>query len=162
MKAGDLRHILDIQTHCYEEQFHETLTVLEAKLELSPESCWVVEGDAALKGYLFAHPWFSAAPPAWNEVLSHLPDTADCFYLHDLAVAPNARGQGVAEALIKAARQEARRMGFTLAALTAVQGSVPFWNKQGFKPCDNKVGSGEQHLKTYGDDAAFMMALWSN
>ena len=160
MKAGDLLHILDIQAHCYEEQFHEALPVLEAKLDLSPKSCWVVEGDAGLKGYLFAHPWLSTAPPAWNAVLSQLPDTADCFYLHDLAVAPNARGQGVAEALIAAARQETRGLGFTLAALTAVQGSVPFWSKHGFRACDHKQDSTGQHLKTYGDNACFMTAHW--
>lgn len=161
MTTADLPAVLGLQAQCYDDRFHESQSVLAAKLALSPQTCWVVESESGLQGYLFAHPWQSLTPPSWNAVLDVLPAAPDCFYLHDLAVNPNSRGKGIGEALIQAARKQAAYWNLANAALTAVQGSSPFWARHGFKVVLHESGQHDEHLMTYGADAAFMTADWS-
>ncbi|MBB5698165.1 putative N-acetyltransferase YhbS [Sphingomonas yantingensis] len=54
------------------------------------------------------------------------------LFLHDLALAPAARGLRVGERLVAAALEAARRDGLTEAELIAVEGAAGYWQLLGF------------------------------
>lgn len=86
----------------------------------------------ALIGYLLAHGWPRGSPPAVGTVLDPLA-ARDVLFLHDLALAPAARGLGVGERLVAAALDAARRDGLTDAELIAVEGAAGYWRRLGFR-----------------------------
>lgn len=86
----------------------------------------------ALIGYLLAHGWPRGSPPAVGTVLNPLA-ARDVLFLHDLALAPAARGLGVGERLVAAALDAARRDGLTDADLIAVEGAAGYWRRLGFR-----------------------------
>ncbi len=54
------------------------------------------------------------------------------LFLHDLALAPAARGLRVGERLVAAALGAAHRDGLTEAELIAVEGAAAYWHRLGF------------------------------
>jgi len=74
----------------------------------------------------------------------------DTLYLHDLAVAPRAAGQGVARRLVGA--MLARAGGLRHSALVSVQDSRPFWESLGYAVAAGDPGA----LATYPADALYM------
>src|SRR5471030_1536902 len=118
--AGDTSSIQFIQSACYPLQLLESSEALLAKQALSPHSCWLAENKHGPLGYLFAHPWHDNTLLILNRPLDNLPDQANTFFLHDLAIHPHARNQGLAQALIQQAMQWAREENFCKAMLVAV------------------------------------------
>ena len=78
-------------------------------------------------------PWRFGALPALNSLLGAIPADADTYYLHDLALLPAARGTGAAAMVVGDILRHARLGGFASASLVAVNGSLPFWYKHGFR-----------------------------
>lgn len=146
--VADLPHLTRIQAACYPDVFLESAATFARKLALSPDSHWLIERDGEALGYFLTHPWAGNTPPALDHAALALPDNADCHFLHDLALHPAARGQGLAPRLIEAALQWGQARGLKRTMLVAVQGSVPFWQRWGFA----RVGDASE----YGDDAALM------
>ncbi len=99
MQGSDLAEILRIQAASYTGDIPESRASLMAKFVASPASCFVAHDERQLLGYVFALPWQSDAPPALNAPDCQLPSEIDCLYIHDLAVAPQARGTDVARSL---------------------------------------------------------------
>jgi GNAT superfamily N-acetyltransferase len=60
---------------------------------------------AEVDGAVAAYAWAGIEPHSWKEL------RAECAYLHDIVVAPEARGRGVAKALIEAVSVWARHRG---------------------------------------------------
>lgn len=54
------------------------------------------------------------------------------MFLHDLALAPAARGLRIGERLVAAALDAARRNGLIEAELIAVEGAADYWHRVGF------------------------------
>lgn len=155
MRVGDLPGVLAVQRQAYGDAFQEECAVFEAKLRLAPDAAWLAEQDGAAVAYLFAHPWSGCLPPALNVPLAMLPGEADCAYLHDLAVAPQARGSGVASKLIESFSRWAGATGFERSMLVAVGDAQEFWARLGFEPLE----AGEAlrgRLAAYGARAACM------
>jgi GNAT superfamily N-acetyltransferase len=146
--VDDLPHLTRIQSACYPTEYLEATGTFERKLQLSPDSHWLIECDGVAMGYFLTHPWAGNAPPALDHATLTLPEQADCHFLHDLALHPAARGQGLAPRLIEAALQWGRAHGLPRTMLVAVQGSVPFWERWGFACIGNAAA--------YGDGAALM------
>lgn len=156
----DLPAVLYIQAQCYGPAFHEPLTAFEAKLT-SIHSAWLAWVDDAPAGYLFT------LPLAFSETLSipSLADsdmpgmhdvTPDCLYLHDLAVLPQHRGNGISHMLLAAALELAKAQQLNQMALIAVQGSVSFWQSQGFTTVRSPHPIIQTKLASYGEGATFM------
>lgn len=97
----DLDSILDVQSRCYQNVPLECREVLWEKMWLSPDGCYVAEMDSACVGYVLAHPWMFLDPPGINSQLKTIPENADCFYIHDLAVSEEGRGQGLGGRLLE-------------------------------------------------------------
>ncbi len=113
--------------------FPEDLAVLAERQRLYPEGARLLELDGKPSGYLLSHPWRFKALPELNTLLGAIPADADTYYLHDVALLPAARGTGAAAMIVGDILRHARAAGFANVSLVAVNGSLPFWYKHGFR-----------------------------
>jgi GNAT superfamily N-acetyltransferase len=135
--------------------FPEDLAVFAERQALYPWGVHLLEVDGEAAGYLIAHPWPSGSAPKLNGLLHHIPAGADSFYLHDLALLPNARGTGAARAIVESMADHARQAGYACMSLVAVNGSVPFWQHLGFRVEERPELAGT--LLLYEEAARFMV-----
>lgn len=125
----------------------EAPAVFAERLALAPEGCLVLAPDGLLLGYAVTHPWNGLAPPPLDTLLGALPAAATAWHIHDVALAPEARGAGHAAAVVRAVSAGRRT------TLVALADAVPYWTRQGFRdaPCGDAAA-----LASYGDGARFM------
>ncbi|WP_428503785.1 GNAT family N-acetyltransferase [Roseateles sp.] len=157
MQPTDLAEVLRIQAACFTELLPESEASLAAKLQAAPSHCWVVAATAepALAAYLFALPWRAESPPALDAAECRLPEQPDCLYLHDLSVDPQARGRGLAQALVQRFLDGLAASGLDRACLIAVQNSAEFWGRWGFQPAPQTPAL-RVKLASYGPQAAYL------
>ena len=159
---ADVPEILRIQAQCYTEIEPETADAYLNKLEQAPDCAFVIE-DASCKqvlAYLFALPIQIEAPPELDAQDFVCPATANCLYLHDLAIAPNARGLGLSRPLMQAffAAAQARRLPW--ASLIAIQDSQAFWQAYGFASSELSLRADLQNkLRSYGAASYLLQKL---
>lgn len=92
-------------------------TVADFAARLRDETCFIIEADGALIASIFCRP------------------DGDALYIGRLAVAAAHRRLGIANALIEAAKAEARRRGLkriTLGARISLPGNVALFRSHGF------------------------------
>jgi GNAT superfamily N-acetyltransferase len=138
--------------------YPESEEVPMERLALFPAGCLIAESPVgAVLGYAVSHPSRLGRPPALDSRLGVLPADADCLYLHDVALLPEARGLGLGDSLVVLLRALAARSGLALLALTAVNRSAPYWRRRGFL---DHSGDGvlAAKLTSYGDDAVYMVS----
>ncbi|QLG87519.1 GNAT family N-acetyltransferase [Chitinibacter bivalviorum] len=155
IQTKDLPSILDIQAACYPIELHEEYDTFLAKLQASPETNWLIEANGKILGYLFCHPWRGDAAPELNRVITSCPEIPDRFYLHDLAIHPQARGQNLSISLAHQALQWAQQMEYQNAMLVAVEGAEQFWQKLGFEVSQQQSAS----LSQYGNAKLMLKKL---
>lgn len=157
---ADLTNIIDIQSYCYKEVTPENSDVLAEKLVLYPQGCFVAEEDSSTIAYMFSHPWKLASPVKINSFLGKIPNEANCYYIHDIAIHPSYRGYGIAKKLFNRALENALEESQQYIALVAVQNSESFWNKLGFRNCTSlniEIGDVNDILGEYQEGAVFML-----
>lgn len=120
-----------IQREAFTAEALEDIETIKSLGRLSPETCLMAELQEPV-GYLIAHPWVAEDLPPLNTHMREIPDGASTFFLHDLALSPKARGQGVAPGLVAEGLARARRLGLRDASLLSIQNSRGFWEKMGF------------------------------
>lgn len=125
--------------------FPEDPAIFAERRQLHPEGCWVLDRDGGLAGYLVSHPWRAGRVPALNALLGCLPSDPDLFYIHDLALLPAARGSNAPRPVLERIVSHAHGQGFARMALVAVNGSIPFWNRFGFRVQENEVPAAALH-----------------
>jgi GNAT superfamily N-acetyltransferase len=135
--------------------FSEDLAVFAERLRLYADGARLLELDGVASGYILSHPWRLKAPPALNSPLNAIPADADTYYLHDLALLPAARGTGAAAMIVGDILRHARASGFASASLVAVNDSLPFWYKHGFRTV--KAPELADKLKSYEAAARLMV-----
>ena len=135
--------------------FPEDVTIFAERLRLYPDGARLLELDGAPSGYILSHPWRSGSMPALGTLLGAIPADADTYYLHDLALLPRARGTGAAAMIVGDMLRHARASGFAGVSLAAVNGSLPFWYKHGFRALDVPELAGK--LASYEGAARFMV-----
>ncbi|WP_422679853.1 GNAT family N-acetyltransferase [Chelatococcus albus] len=129
--------------------------VFAERLALLPAGCHVLEeAGGALAGYVLSHPWRDRAPPALDSLIGGLPVPPATFYLHDLAILPEARGGGAGGRIVARLAEIAAGLGLPTLSLVAVNASVPFWQRQGFAVAEEPALAAK--LASYGADARFM------
>lgn len=131
MTGYDLEAVFDIANKVH-PGFFESLEVLSEKQSLYRNGCLLLEIAEQPRGYVLSHPWRLGDLPPLNTLLGNLPEAADTYYIHDLALLPLARGVGAADRVIAALTKHAAAMGFASMALVAVNGSAGFWQRHGF------------------------------
>lgn len=135
--------------------FYEAPEVLAERQRLYRNGCYLLEiGDRAA-GYVLSHPWRHASLPPLNTLLGALPDDADTYYLHDLALLPVARRIGAASMIVAALIKHAEAEDYPTMSLVAVNGSIPFWQRHGFEVTDMPELYGK--LLSYEDEARYMV-----
>ncbi len=161
LAPADLAAVLRLQAHCYPGAYLEPEAAFAAKLQASPHTCWCMDHpiDAGeLLAYLVCLPIEGMQWPTLHADHCPRPASADGLYLHDLALHADARGQGVGQALVQRARLWARAQGLQRLVLIAVQGSQPYWRKQGFLPTPEAALRRHQaDTSSFGDQAC---AMW--
>ncbi|MDQ0321754.1 GNAT superfamily N-acetyltransferase [Pararhizobium capsulatum DSM 1112] len=150
---GDIDAILAIQAIAHAD-FPEDKAVLAERLALCPKGCFVLVDGDEVHGYLLSHPWKRCLPPPLNRPLGAVPDDADCWYLHDLALLPMTRGSGAGAGIVAKLMTLAHDEGYGFIGLVSVGGSRPFWRKQHFVVETNPMLA--EKLASYGDGAAYM------
>jgi ribosomal protein S18 acetylase RimI-like enzyme len=145
-----IAHISSIALAGYPEEE----VIFQELIRLCPQGAFALEIDGAVCGYLLSHPWRRLSPPALNTTIGSLPADADCWYIHDLSLLPEARGFGAAKAAVDLACASARNAGFDVVTLVAVNNAGDFWQAQGFAPVmDDDL---RRQLASYGTDALYM------
>lgn len=135
--------------------FPEDLAVFAERQQLYPDGTRLLELDGVPSGYILSHPWRFKSLPALNALLGAIPPDADTYYLHDLALLPAARGTGAAAMIIGEIQRHARSRDFANMSLVAVNGSIPFWTKHGFRPFPAPELT--EKLLSYENAARFMV-----
>lgn len=153
--GSDVDNIAEIAASIHAE-LPERAAVLAEKIRLCPEACLkAVAGDQML-GYGLAHPWRLFEVPALDAFLVELPSSPDCFYVHDVAILPQARGRNMAGRYLDAIRAIASGRGIVHLACVSVYGTVGFWARHGFEEAaDPRL---KTKLKAYGETARYMIA----
>lgn len=155
MQIADLGAVVRLQDHCYADEFYESPQVVSQRLMLYPQSCWVACYQDKIWGYLFSYPSkYQQVNPLGAEFGQY--EQANCLYLHDMAVSPDARGQGVASALLATAIAYAKTLELPRLGLVAVQNSASFWQQLGFAVQSTLPEISQQALQTYGDKALYL------
>lgn len=159
MQSSDLPAVIKLQDRCYTVELFEPADVLVNRFKNCAETCWVALYHDKLWGYLFCYPSVSGKIGALAEDFQPV-TTADCLYLHDMAVSSDARGQGVARGLLHQAQQYARERQFSCLALVAVQNSTSYWQQQGFAALAETTAEQHQLLTSYtGQNAQYLQKL---
>lgn len=153
MATGDLDAVEALAARIHPD-YPEDRSVFIERLKLAPEGAFFLEIDGAPQGYLVSHPWRLGEIPPLDSLLGALPDDPDTHYIHDLALAPPARGTGAAAAIVDRLISEVSDILPTI-SLVAVNGSEPFWSRFGFM-VEDRAGLRDK-LLSYDSQARFMV-----
>lgn len=91
----------------------------------------------ALIGYLLSHPCSTDEIPGLGclpEYGGQKSEFANCWFIHDLVVAPAARAQHLAKDLLSLGAQSALDSGLKSCRIVAVNESASWWSRLGFTP----------------------------
>ncbi|MEU0004517.1 GNAT family N-acetyltransferase [Streptomyces sp. NPDC006314] len=126
--------------------------MLRSRARASAGTCFVLDLDGRLAGYVIALPYprFHCPDLARPEQVVH--HSAN-LHLHDLVVSAHLRRRGLGTRLVRHLTEAARTRGFETISLIAVAGKEPFWRANGYRPHP------EAGLPPgYGGDAVHMSA----
>lgn len=158
MTPADLDAVLALQQRCYGVSFLESRAAFAAKLEVTAglDCCWMAWQSGAPCGYAVSLPVCEATLPALDAPCCERPVRPTLLYLHDMAVAPETRSLGLAAQLLARLLQRTEALGLSRIGLVAVQGSVPYWQRQGFSEQTPLSGPLAAKLASFGSEARFM------
>jgi len=155
MRADDVDGVVAVAASAFPDHF-ERRDCFAERFALFAQGCFVLAEGDAVKGYLIAYPWPLGAIPPLNSLIGALPEARDTWYLHDLALHPDMRGQGHARPIVERLASEARAQGAVRIALVSVNDSVPFWQGLGFEPLAGDATLARK-LESYGAASRYMV-----
>lgn len=156
MCADDIAGILQVQQQAYAVELQESPAVLLAKWQRAASCCLVACTGKQVQGYLFSHPWHERLPPPLHAPLPEAVVAGEHWFVHDLALAPTARGHGLAARLWRRAREHARAEGCRHSLLVALADAAGFWQRQGYQELCSTEVSAREKLAGYGPGARLM------
>lgn len=134
LSVHDLPAIMKVQEACHGPSLIEPEGALLSKMLLFSMGAWGCFSDDELVAYMICIPAAGDEVAPWGRPTISLPSRPDRLYIHDLAVQPECRGQGIASTLVRKAEEIASWFGRRYLALVSVQGTERFWTGQGFEP----------------------------
>lgn len=157
MTAAHIDEVVQIQAEAFTPDLRETPEVFANRIARFGEFFRVAYQNGRMVGYVVAFPWkFGDAPVNNQKFPEDLPEP-DCFFIHDIALLPGARGGGIARALLEDAYQTAHALGFDAASLVAVGQSGTYWDRVGFVPFARVTEAKRAYiLAIYGPGARLM------
>lgn len=159
MTPADLDAVLALQQRCYGVDFLERREAFAAKLAATEglDCCWMAQGAGGPLAYAVSLPVCEATFPALDSPHCERPAQPTLLYLHDMAVAPEARSLGLAARLLARLVERAQALGLARLGLVAVQGSVPYWQRQGFAEPARLPAALAAKLASFGPEARFLV-----
>ena len=156
MALADVSAVLNIQRACYPGDFLESAEVITQRLHSPGNLSGVAERGGVVCAYLAA---YRSRPGKLTPLHGGFDTVAqpDTVYLHDMAVAPAAKGQGLAQRLVEHLWAQGRSEGLVCSALVSVQGSQPFWERLGYRVQALVDPAQQQNLASYGAGAYYML-----
>jgi GNAT superfamily N-acetyltransferase len=132
---NELTEIDVIQRLGYPSELVEDMGLFEKILEQENTIAYLCFFDEKIAGYVIGYPTdraqkdFQSGPvPTQNP---------DMMYLHDLCVHPDYRGKGMSKGLLDAFEKKAKEGKFKGVIATAVNGAIPYWERQGYKAIED-------------------------
>ena len=133
----------------------ESGDVFRERQRLYPQGCHVLDVEGRIMGYALSHPWRLGEPPPLDSRLGEIPQEASTFYIHDVALLPEARGEGHAALIVEHIAEHAREAGLGNLSLVSVNRSQMAWERLGFR--STSVPGLDGKLASYGSDAVLMV-----
>jgi GNAT superfamily N-acetyltransferase len=128
----------------------EERTALESRVRASPTTCFALEVEQRLAGYLLALPYPTFAYPDLTRTEETAFRTRN-LHLHDVVIAERLRGKGLAKRLLHHLIATAEAHDYEQISLVAVAGTDTFWAANGFVARNGGASTG-----SYGADAVYM------
>ncbi|MCX4677181.1 GNAT family N-acetyltransferase [Streptomyces sp. NBC_01433] len=156
IRDSDWDGIVALEAGAYtDSSLSEGRAALESRAWASPATCFVLEGglpegERRIAGYVLALPY----PMYQYPDLARSEDVifrSRNLHLHDLVIAEEFRGRGLAKRLLRPLTESARSMSYERISLIAVEGNESFWSANGYHPHPHVTLPG-----TYGTDAVYM------
>ncbi len=155
LTVADLPGLLEVQLACYGADFAESGEVFARRLACAAQCSLVLEREGRVRAYLAAYrSRMSKVTPLHGDF--EAVEAPDTLYLHDMAVHPDAAGQGLARALLQPLWEQARAEGLRHTALVSVQGSRAYWERHGYRAHLLDQPLQRQRLQGYGEGALYM------
>ena len=156
LERNDIEKILTVQRVCYPNMLLEEGAALNSKLVIGQEFSVgvyknkVEDEQAEMIAYIISFPWVARKKVAFNtESNLNTGEVADELYIHDLAVAPSERRNGIGEWLVREVIKKAKMSQLRNIRLISVNSSELFWASLGFSAEDGDV-------EGYGEGARYM------
>ena len=154
MRSADLPDVSRVAAVVH-PLYPEGDAVFAERLRLYPAGSRVlIDETGAVQGYVVSHPWSHGVIPALDSLLGALPPAADSYYIHDIALLPQARGRGAAQDGITILAEHAACARFATMSIVAIAGTQAFWEQQGFRVVD--LPSLTAKLASYDPAARYM------
>ncbi|MFL6112611.1 MAG: GNAT family N-acetyltransferase [Catenulispora sp.] len=152
IQDADWERIAEIEHEAYVSLgLSEGLEALRAWGRVSPETCFALEADGCVAGYVIAVPHPAGSAPTLGRPATAGATQTTNLHLHDLALSPAHRGKGLARLLLRRLEQAAVGRGFETIGLVAVGAAPGFWAASGFAPQPDVAVS-----ESYGTQAMYM------
>jgi GNAT superfamily N-acetyltransferase len=126
--------------------------MLRSRARASASTCFVLDLDGRVAGYVLALPYPVFRCPDLTRPEQAVHHSSN-LHLHDLVVARPLRRRGLGGRLAGQLTDTARRRGFTTMSLVAVGGKEAFWQARGYR-----AHHGTRPPAGYGADAVYMTA----
>jgi ribosomal protein S18 acetylase RimI-like enzyme len=124
--------MLHVQQQTFTEDLRESANVFRNRFTRFGDCFRVALQQELVVGYMLCFPWKLGESPVNNQPFPDTLPLPDCFYIHDITLLPQARGTGIARAMLQDAFAQARLAGFDTMSLVAVAQSGDYWDKAGF------------------------------
>jgi GNAT superfamily N-acetyltransferase len=154
-KADARKHsklIHEIQMSCYAKNLWESERTISSILSLSEHSL-VASLDGVLLGYVLAHPFTDPKCPVKLSKLDDIDNNGKYFFIHDLAVHPGSRRQGIAAFILERLLETVKGQ-FDGVYLVSLAGAKKFWYTYGF--VDYTEETEWDYKALYGADSQYM------
>ena len=156
MTAADMPQVIALAARIHIDHPEDDDVIIERRT-FFPEGCLVLESGDAIYGYTLVHPAEFEMPPALNKLIGRAPRATDTLHIHDVALAPEARGTGAAQKALKIIEDTAKSNAYRQISIVAVNGTEPFWQKQGFK--HHRSEKLDKKLASYDGTSSYMLRI---
>jgi len=148
---GDWDGIVALEASAYTDNaLSEERAALESRARSSPSTCFVLDFEERLAGYVLALPYPMFQYPDLTRVEESAFHSRN-LHLHDLVIAEGLRRRGFARQLLHQLTVTARSSMYERISLIAVGGSETFWSANGYDAHHEVALPG-----SYGTNAVYM------
>lgn len=134
VREEDWDAIVALEARAYADHgLSEGREALRSRHAASPGTCYVLEHAGRVGGYLLAlpYPLFRSPDLGLGERPDAVPSTN--LHAHDLVIAEELRGRGLAPRLMRHLHDTARTAGYRTVSLVAVLGAEAVWARLGYR-----------------------------